>query len=227
MRPGPDKVIECPHCRTPARVFTLFSGNTCGARTWTDGKTIALMLPQPPFITKCSGCNHYFWLSEAKVIGEIPVWEPEMWLNPRTWRRIPGKWRAAKHVRELSEMESLEAIGVPVAHNIEQEVHLRVRAWWASNDPMRSRDQCEGAQIQTASPRSLEATMNLEHLLELLDESDPYERIVKAEVLRELGRFDDAIGLLDFNFPSEYAGVAALIRGFAKKKDPVVREILK
>jgi hypothetical protein len=48
---------------------------------------------------------------------------------------------------------------------------------------------------------------------------------MKAEAMRELGRFDEAIRLLDFGFPSEYADVAALIGELAQREDRVVREI--
>ncbi len=71
MVPGPDRVIECAPCKTLMRVPTLLSGNTFGARWWTDGKMIAPMLPMPPTITRCHGCGRYFWIAEAKGIGEI------------------------------------------------------------------------------------------------------------------------------------------------------------
>jgi len=219
MIPGPDKVIECPKCKELARVFTLVSGNTCGTRRWTDAKVIAPMLPRPPAVTKCKKCGHYFWTSEAKNIGEIPLWEDEA-------EKIPSKWKAAEHVRELSETEYLEAINIGVAGTKEQGLHLRICAWWASNDSLRSQGQNPDDQTQTVPVRSLEATMNLEHLLELLNIRNPDQRLMKAEVLRELGRFDDAIRILEFHFPNEYASVVALIRSLAQKKDPMVREIL-
>jgi len=219
MIPGPDKVIECPKCKELARVFTLVSGNTFGARKWTDGKMIAPMLPRPPAVTKCKKCGHYFWTSDAKEIGELPLWGAEA-------EKIPSKWKAAERVRELSETEYLEAINIGIASTKEQELHLRICAWWAGNDSLRSQGQSPGDQTQTVPTRSLEATINLEHLLELLDIRNPDQRLMKAEVLRELGRFDDAIRVLEFHFPSEYANVVALIRNLAQKEDPIVREIL-
>ncbi len=89
MIPGPDKVIECPKCKGLARVFTLISGNTFGARRWTDGKMIAPMLPSPPAITKCQHCGHYYWISDAKVIGELPLWGEKE-------REIPSTWKEAE-----------------------------------------------------------------------------------------------------------------------------------
>jgi len=220
MIPGPDKIIECPNCKGFARVFTLVSGNTFGARRWTDGKMIAPMLPRPPAITKCRDCGHYFWLSDAKKVGELPsLWGVE------EKKKIPPEWRTAEHVRELSEAEYFEAIKKGAAEREEQELHLRIGAWWAGNDLLRYQGQSfvDKSRIVARSP---EATMNLESLLELLNIGDSDQRLMKAEVLRELGRFEEAIRLLEFDFPSEYGSVVVLIRNLAQKKDPIVREIL-
>ncbi len=219
MLPGPDIVIECPKCEVLARYFTLTSGNTFGARRWTDGKVIAPMSPNPPAITRCRDCGHYYWLSDAKEIGEIPMLEREP-------VDIPSAWKKAKHVRELSESEYLEAIRTGAASSREQQLHLRICAWWASNDPLRSQEKNAVHRTQTAPPRSVEAIMNLEHLLDLLDIGNPYQRFMRAEALRELGRYDDAIRLLEFDFPSDYESVVALIRSLAQEKDPVVGENL-
>ncbi len=162
MIPGPDKVIECPKCKGLVRGFTLMSGNTGWARMWTDGKMIAPMLSQLPAVTKCKKCGHYFWASDAKEIGKIPLRRAEA-------EKIPSKWKAAGHIRELSETEYLEAIDIGIASTKEQELYLRICAWWAGNDSLRSQGQSSAYQTQTVPTRSSEATMNLERLLELFD----------------------------------------------------------
>ena len=88
MLPGPDKVIECPACKALSRVFTLRSGNTLDARRWTDGMMIAPMLPIPPAITRCRKCGCYFWLSDAKEIGQIfpSQWRSETIEVPESWK---------------------------------------------------------------------------------------------------------------------------------------------
>jgi len=220
MLPGPDIVIECPKCKEPARVFTLISGNTIGARRWTDGKMIAPMLPRAPEVTKCKRCGSYFWIADAKEIGKLSLWGADD-------EHKSNKWKSAERVRELSESECIEALSMGVARTKEQELYLRVCAWWAGNDALRHKGQSPGGQTSIVPERSHEAKMNLERLLELLNERNPDQRLMKAEVLRELGRFDEAIRVLDFRFPKEYTSVAALIRNLAQKKDPIVREIPK
>jgi hypothetical protein len=56
MLAGPDQIVACPHCKALAKYMTLMSGNTFGARVWTDGKQDAPMLPHPPAVVKCRQC---------------------------------------------------------------------------------------------------------------------------------------------------------------------------
>lgn len=226
MQLGPDRVIECPDCGTLATVFTLISGNTFGARWWTDGKMIAPMLPEPPAITVCKGCNRYYWLSDAKVVGEIPTL-----VLPSEEASVPDDWRSAEEARELSEAEYLEAIAAGMGRNREEELHLRMSAWWAGNDAMRLDSQDEGGGSLPFRVRSAAATANLEHLLEQLGTEDPDERLMKAELARELGRFEEAVKILDSTgAPSPattdgYEKSEALIRRLAEDGDAIVREI--
>jgi hypothetical protein len=57
MFPGPDNVIECPNCKAFGWYPTLLSGNTFGARRWTDSRMVAPMLPRPPAVTKGDECG--------------------------------------------------------------------------------------------------------------------------------------------------------------------------
>lgn len=216
MKQGPDKVLECPNCKTAIIIFTLASGNTVDAQTWTDGKMIAPMLPQLPALTKCSTCAHYFWLSEATVIGEIPLWGPEL-------DKIPENWKKAERVRDLTEIEYLEAIRKGAALNRDQELYLRLGAWWAGNDPQRDMNYTPEA---SGFIRTHEGIHNLKRFSGLLDENNPQERLFKAEAMRELGLFSEALNLLVFNFPKEYENNVNLIRDLAEKKDFLLREII-
>lgn len=67
---------------------------------------------------------------------------------------------------------------------------------------------------------------NLEALLDLLDENDDDNLIAKAEVYRELSRFDEAIRLLGWDDKSEDSSFIALIRQLAREQDPYVREFI-
>ena len=193
MKQGPDKVLACPNCKAATIIFTLASGNTVDAQTWTDGKMIAPMLPQLPALTKCRTCSHFFWLSKAE------------------------------RVRDLTETEYLEAISKGAALNRDQELYLRLGAWWAGNDPQRV---VNGTRQASDFLRTKESSRNLKNFCDLLDENNPRERLFKAEAMRERGLFPEALDLLVFNFPKEYEKTVNLIRGLAEKKDLLLREII-
>jgi hypothetical protein len=75
MLPGKDRIIQCPYCEQQFRQQTLMSGNTFGAKIWTDGKQEAPMLPEAIVLSFCDKYNQYFWVEEAELIDEIDPWE--------------------------------------------------------------------------------------------------------------------------------------------------------
>lgn len=382
MEPGPEQILECPKCRALVMVSTLASGNTFGAKWWTDGKMEAPMMREQPAITECSGCGDFYWLSDAKVVGEYEFGD-----SPPEKNKVFDLWIRATRVFEMTEEMLSEAISEGAAQNRDQELYLRMRLWWAGNDPFRSvheRDISPESQETAAlkkmqeqisdllqklrkestrrkirvlknvleaekwetgyltrwakedlkksleinlqhqfklndqwtklkrralemlirllgeeDPRkrkrmiktdllkeqeikrtikrdiavtldildealrilagyfytadvldkfenvvdlfeskindnsahslppepSVEASKNLAKLMDLLDENKPHERILKAEVARELGRFDEAISILEFSFPTELETTAAFIKKLVGEGDSMVREI--
>ena len=110
MLPGPDQVIARPRWKGSARHMTLRSGNTFGARTWTDGRQVAPMLPHPPPVVRCSHCHHLFWLRQAEKIGSI------------------------LSVVEPSEQDYYSAIAAGLAKGTEEEKTLRILAWWRTTN---------------------------------------------------------------------------------------------
>jgi hypothetical protein len=217
MLPGPDIIIACLNCGALATVPSLLSGNTIGARWWTDGKMEAMMLPQYPEITKCHGCAAFYWVSDARRIGEIDY-------NDDSKRReVPEAWRDAENIRELSEDEYLQAIAGGLGKPRKRELYLRTRAWWAGNDAFRTPETDKPG--QPAPPRSPAATANLERLFKLLRTKDITERLLKGEAARQLGRFKEAWDILWFAFPKQYLRVAAFLRDLIRNKDTIVRQI--
>ena len=217
MQPGPTEIIECLKCRALARVPSLLSGNTIGARWWTDGKMEAMMLPQYPEITRCGACAAFYWVSDARRIGEID------YNDDSKRRKIPEEWREAEEIEELSEDEYLQAIAGGLGKPRKRELYLRTRAWWAGNDAFRTPDQPRPG--QPIPPRSPAATANLERLFKLLRTKDITERLLKAEVARELGRFDEALEILRSEFPSQYQRVVTLMQELSQAKDRLVTQI--
>lgn len=213
MLPGPDQVIACPTCRTLARYGTLASGNTAGARTWTDGKQVAPMLPHPPAIVRCAHCKEVYWLAEARKIGKVDRWSNSDPVNP--------DWSAAPQVEEPEEDEYYRALDLGLAGTAEEERTVRVLAWWRANDGERNGEQ----RASRSAPAAARWKKNLEALVFLVAEEDDGERLMKAELLRELGRFDVAQAVLDQITSPNVAGVVRQFRALCDARDTRVREL--
>ena len=64
---------------------------------------------------------------------------------------------------------------------------------------------------------------NLKALSSLLDEADPDQRIFKAEIARELGRFDECLLLLSYQFEAGYNWTVGFIKKLAEEKVRAVK----
>jgi hypothetical protein len=231
MEPGPERVILCPHCGHKARVGTIRSYSMIGAIAWTDGK-ISSMAPDLPAITRCVACSEFYWISEAKVVGEFHEWgsyrvrsaDPAdssagQWLEGGP----PAEWLSLEPVRHLAGEEYLLAIRKGLARTERDEKYLRISAWWSHNDQYRTVE----ANLEAKGSLSGQVRENLERLRELLDEDDYSDRLFKAEIERELGHFDEARRLLAFDFPEHVREVAGFIDQLAQRGDTLVRKIPK
>ena len=219
MLPGPDIIIGCLKCGALGKVRSWLSGNTFGASWWTDGKLVAIMMPETPGITRCHACAGFYWVIDARQVGEIDYEN----LEPEQRRQIPEGWREAKKIKELSEEEFFQALAEGLGKPQKRELYLRVRTWWAGNDKFRTEDQPRpGEPVPLRSP---EAAANLERLFKLLRNRNASERLMKGEVARQLGRFKEAWDIIGFAFPTEYLRVAGFLRDLIRNKDTMVRQI--
>jgi hypothetical protein len=192
-------VRECPHCLAHVVEEATLSGNTIGAKYYTDGKREAKMLPDHPALVKCPVCSgQLFWVDEAK---EVDV----------GFEAAKGK----PQVMAPSEKEMLNFLDGQALPK-DKEIYLRMRCWWKANDAWRWLPNPKPA----FSPEQMK---NLNALSTLFDESLPGHRILKAEIARELGRFDECLRLLSHQFEEGYEYVVDFIRKLAEEKVSAVR----
>jgi len=215
MMPGPDQVVACPHCKGLGKYMTLMSGNTFGARVWTDGKQVARMLPRPPAVVKCRHCGKCYWLADAEQVGALDPWSGGE-------RQVDPTW-AAEEVQEPAEEEYYAAIEGGLAVDPQQERKLRVFAWWRGNDAFRDASRAQAGDIGSASGARRN---NLKALASLLHDGDENDRIMKAEILRELGEFESAMEVLRTITSSEYGAVVRQLWSMCESKDMCVRELV-
>lgn len=227
MLPGPDQIVACPRCEGLARYATLMSGNTICARVWTDGKQIAPMMPQPPAVVKCAHCKECYWLRDAKELGFDGYGIPGVSFDAGEFEAaglesapVDPTWEAAKHVEEPTEKEYYQAIGRGLASDPEQLKNLRILAWWQSNEPLR---ELPSEEAGPKAPTPPERKKNLDALAALLGKGGVNERIMQAEVLRELGEFQAAKAVLSRITARKWAWVVGQLRALCDREDSCVR----
>lgn len=187
--------MKAPGCKKPVKFSTIASGNTFGATFWTDGKREAPMLPDNPWLRKSPSEGVLFWSDECEEIGSIGGWHAED-EDPHP------EWDDLEFAKEPSETDYFEAIENGVGDTPEKLRYLHIRLWWAGNDVIRKNPD------KSLPEKHLN---NLKALEVLLDEDDPDERLMRAEVCRELGKFDESMRLLRFVFPDDYQSAVEII----------------
>jgi hypothetical protein len=180
MIPGPNYVYKCPNCGNLLTKGSLVSGNTFGAKIFSDGKRITPMLPEFPNLTKCKNCNTVFWLSKLKEIGTL-----EWGANKNL------EWQNADKAEFLEIDDYYNAISKEIAENVEEELLIRQLIWWAYNDKTRN-----GQEIFNDESDELRWIENIKKLKTLLDQSDINHKIMIAEINRNLGDFENCINVI-------------------------------
>lgn len=234
MLPGPDKVICCLSCGGLERHVTLRSFVELTVHIWTDGFRLAEERPQAPAIIKCGQCSHVYWLEDASVLGE---------LDTRNTTASPHEWRRAQRVLEPQEADYYVALAAGLGRTRKEERTARILAWWKSNEPLRGDlvtrvyDRWDFLTDLSGAPKKRHQLgqfnvdpparqSNMELLLPLLDRRDPGDRLMKAEVLRELGRFEQARLALDQVEYDPLAGIVDQIRALCDEGDSLVRYLI-
>lgn len=205
MTPGPNQILKTPLTGAIVKITTIMSGNTFGARYWTDGKCEAPMLPDRPWLRLVPNNGELFWTDECEQIGE-----EELRDGVNEFANVP-------FAEEPSIDDYIRALSDSIASSLEKERYVRIRLWWAANDPVR--------QGETTSPPWAGHRDNQINLLALLDELESNQRLMAAEVCRELGDFARASELLTFGFPKDYHPAVNRLKTLVEQRDSIVRKL--
>lgn len=222
MTPGPTLIYSCPNCKSNFKRRSIGSGNTFGARTRSDGRLYAPMLPFTPSLITCPQCTSTLMNRNLDPVARFRTYFPGSFMA-----KINGEERsqheldAEEEERRLAELyEDVPLHGnassgdyfkflAKTTHPLKEEISLRKQALWLSNDetypwtlPNRSRSikTLETAilrQNQDSKKISPEAIQNIIFLIDNLAEIDEDDLLLKAELLREIERFKESSELLD------------------------------
>jgi len=180
MLPGPNYVYKCPNCGNLLTKGSLMSGNTFGEKIFSDGKRIAPKLPEFPDLTKCKKCDTIFWLSKLKGIGTYE------WGD-----NVNSQWQKADNAEFLEIEDYYNAINKGIDKNKDEELFIRQRIWWSYNDRIR-----EGQEIFNDESDELRWIENVQKLKTLFDQSDINQKIMVAEINRNLGDFETCMNVI-------------------------------
>lgn len=163
----PDDLFACPHC---AEEFLDGFRRSRWGGDFTDGFCGSPLGSDPftPFL--CRSCGGVLWINELDRIRATNDNDHGRFQRPR----VPDFYEYLEIAKSLTDTPRLE-------------IYVRQLAKWLANDDYRF--DGEAASGGRCRP-------NLDALLQLLDETDPKDRVEKADVLRTMDRFDEAQILL-------------------------------
>lgn len=215
MTPGPILVYRCPDTDKLIFLGSIGSGNTFGASYWTDGHMDAPMLPDtlPFLISPHSGNLH--WIEDLVMVEAVDFYYRDLSMADIEKAHPGALWAWEESLIEavLNHLES-HANLTP-----KQEEILRIFAWHRSNDPVRQ--DPPGDPIRT--PGLLANMAKLEQML--APGNKPDTRLLRAEILRELGRFEESLALLK-RVRSAFRKIARdTFRELAQCKNPCVARL--
>ena len=205
-------IHQCPACAGYFKRHTLTSMHFhADVPDWSDGKNGQWWANASGSIGRCPVCTASVWIEDAVEVMHLPRHTPMMVGLDRLWHRMTGdrngrlrevlEWEAlptaiknAESLGWLSKADDfIAALADKPAQSLERELHLRVRLWWALNDHRRHSNSSSSAPRHTMQ-RSI-ARPNMLRILELIE--DRLEaRVTRGELLRQLGRFDEAVAVL-------------------------------
>ena len=201
MIPGPTYIKGCPKCSCRIAEGSLLSGNNFGEVLWSDGMNDAPMLPNLGQLVLCPDCSTFLWLADLDQVD-----------SPKIFGSLEGaKWPIIPTFSDYVDYLSSNKL------KPERERGTRILAWWAGNHPRR-----RGSPKKHRPSLTEEEIWNLACLDQMLAPSVENERIMKAEIQRELSNFDVALGFLS---QSSRTRTEQVIEELCKKCDPFVVDL--
>ena len=99
MLPANAKIVKCPFCGERKELLNLASGNTFGAKHWSDQKMIAPMLPRVSPVQKCPKCGKYY-LEYKQPYKEGDDWSSECGeLSYQEWKEAYEQFKSDKRIK--------------------------------------------------------------------------------------------------------------------------------
>ena len=198
---GEPSYKSCDHCRQPVAITPLLSGNPIGGTLWSDGYVDAPQLPEQELLGKCARCGEISCLPELQDFPDPADIDDTV-----------------DHAFEPLILDDYQVL-VDNIDLIDPSYHLyvRLKCWQLGNHPRR--------QAGSGQPLSESETENLQQLLTLFGD-DEAERLLKAEVFRQLGDFEQAEESLVGPFHGQAGDIVSRLKDLVHQRKSQLAEIV-
>ncbi len=196
MKYGAPIYRQCAHCNKAIEIHPLVDGSHSGSVLWTDGYVDALMMPEQAIVARCKTCEQVVWLTDLE-----PLEEPDE-------ATITG-------YRELHAQDYLDLVENASSADKERMIMLRTWAWQKSNHVRRGKRE---APLITERERN-----NMSELDALLSDEWENELVMKIELAREQGDFEQAEAFMeDVDFSPQILHLVNQLKQMIEKRDSAV-----
>jgi len=224
-RIAPPTLYQCPACAGYFKRYGFMSLCFDDGPDWSDGKNVNWWAQESGLVGRCPSCSSFVWIEDAVALMPAPSEPGPIGPLERTWYRVTGDKRGrlrderAWHALPAGIRQAERIDGLRRAHDLidalltlppdalDREIHLRRWLWWSSNDHMRGMHSF--AYVALPSVAEEVAYANIMRFQALL-EHDPDGQVERGELLRQLGRFDEAVAVLKAVKPDGYSEVRAV-----------------
>ncbi len=191
---------SCSDCAQAIEIRPLLSGNPVGGDLWSDGYMDTPFLPEQQLLGACPHCSAIVFLASLEPYSLTAGLDPSV-----------------NYQFEPLCLEDYDRL-IENLHHIAEDHHayLRIKYWHMGNHPRRNQD--------ADAALSENERDNLIALLELLGNDDP-DRLMQAEIYRELGDFDNANRILSNPFYPQVNDIVLRLRTLVKNRNSSLEKI--
>lgn len=211
--------------------------NYSGAHRWSDGQLSAWWSASSLPVVCCPSCAAILWLEDLREIGEVRFAPRPVGKVTAAWLKLTGdrhgrlraihQWEALpESIKSPNDADTLEPsdwlMALQATSDPERERFLRHWIWWVGNNHKRisAGERAEEA-MPAFSPEQVRE--NMQRLLQLYERDDK-RQVDRGEILRQLGRFDEAVRVLKAVRPDGHSEVRAVrIQRLAQAGDSELR----
>ncbi len=215
---GPTLFLRCINdtCNHLFKSSSYQSGNTFGSRVYSDGKVYSPMLPKETEYSKCPNCSVFARNEDLKK--RIERSEDIFLVEDNYSESDPN----ISYLVDLTIDEYVELLHTTdFIEDKAEEIHIRFLLMFKFNDRIRNRKRIFNNQYEQNIHEE-----NLVYLIENLDISIEENKLLKAEFLRNLRRFDESLAILETIEDEEFDFVVNQIKKKCNIKSYLTFELI-